>query len=186
MLNKKILQEVTMFLRKLSSKKEYVQFITFIAMSGILYSCQSSEPAKNGLKNESAVVKKDSTTIVAQPADASTNSEQKKVVVYYFHTTFRCQSCNMIEKFTKEAIEAGFANELKSGIVEMKIINVEEKGNEHFAKDYKLYTKSVIVSDVKDGKEITWKNLDKVWTLLRDQNKFIDYIQTEVKTSLKG
>jgi len=176
-----------MTLRKLFTKRNYLDFLFFIAMSGVLYSCQSKEPADNGDKKGSAVTKIDSTApVVTQSSTVDVKSQNKKVVVYYFHTTFRCQSCNMIEKFTKEAVEAGFANELKSGIVEMKIINVEEKGNEHFAKDYKLYTKSVIVSDVKDGKEITWKNLDKVWTLLRDQNKFIDYIQTEVKTSLKG
>jgi hypothetical protein len=152
----------------------------------VLYSCQSNEPAKNSIKKESAVAQKDSTTAVSQSANVNTKDEQKKLVVYYFHTTFRCQSCNMIEKFTKEAIETGFASELKSGRIEMKVINVEEKGNEHFAEDYKLYTKSVIVSDVKDGKEITWKNLDKVWTLLGDNIKFKDYIQTEVRTSLKG
>ncbi|MBN1602903.1 MAG: hypothetical protein JW915_14945 [Chitinispirillaceae bacterium] len=176
-----------MILRKLFFKRNYLDLLVFIAMSGALYSCQSKEPAGNGVKKESAVTKIDSTApVVTQSSTIDVKSQNKKVVVYYFHTTFRCQSCNMIEKFTKEAVESGFASELKNGTVEMKVINVEEKGNEHFAKDYKLYTKSVIVSDVKDGKEITWKNLDKVWTLLGDQNKFIDYIKTEVKTSLKG
>ena len=92
----------------------------------------------------------------------------------------------MIEQYTKEAIQGGFAEEIKDGRIEMKIINVEEKGNEQFAKDYKLYTKSVIVSDVRNGKETTWKNLEKVWQLLGDQNKFKEYIQTEIKTFLKG
>jgi hypothetical protein len=175
-----------MILRKLFNNKNCFNFVAVIAISGVLYSCQSTESPKNNVKKEIAVTKTDSTTAVSQCANVNTKSEQKKVVVYYFHSTFRCQSCNMIEKFTKEAIESGFASELKNGSLEMKVINVEEKGNEHFAEDYKLYTKSVIVSDVKDGKEITWKNLDKIWTLLGDQIKFKDYIQTEVRASLKG
>ncbi|HEX2956339.1 MAG TPA: nitrophenyl compound nitroreductase subunit ArsF family protein [Chitinispirillaceae bacterium] len=175
-----------MTLRKFFNNKICLNLIAFIAMSGVLYSCQSNESAKNTIKKESVVAKKDSTATETPLANVSTKSEQKKVIVYYFHTTFRCQSCNMIEKFTKEAVETGFASELKSGSLEMKVINVEEKGNEHFAEDYKLYTKSVIVSNVKDGKEVTWKNLDKVWTHLGDPNKFKEYIQTEVKTSLKG
>lgn len=176
-----------MNLRSLFKNKKYLYFIMFIAMAGVQYSCQSSEPAKNDVKKESAGIKKD--TVAAAATQASTGDvkgQQKKIVVYYFHTTFRCHSCNMIEKFTKEAVESGFASELNNGTIELKIINIEEKGNEHYAEDYKLYTKSVIVSDVKDGKEITWKNLDKVWTLLGDQAKFIEYIRTEVKTSLKG
>jgi hypothetical protein len=157
--------------------KQATSFFAMIALSGIIGSCQSSEPAKKAVNTDSA---KTMETITAH------KSEQRKLVVYYFHTTFRCQSCNMIEQYTKEAIQGGFAEEIKDGRIEMKIINVEEKGNEQFAKDYKLYTKSVIVSDVRNGKETTWKNLEKVWQLLGDQNKFKEYIQTEIKTFLKG
>lgn len=166
-----------MILSKILRIKQVTNLLAIIAFSGILYSCQSSEPAKKTVKTDSA-----KTTEMA----AAPKSEQKKLVVYYFHTTFRCRSCNMIEQFTKEAVESGFAEELKKGLVEMKVINVEEKGNEHFAEEYKLYTKSVIISDVRNGKEASWKNLEKVWQLLGDQDKFKEYIQTEVKTSLKG
>jgi hypothetical protein len=111
---------------------------------------------------------------------------KKKLIVYYFHGNYRCHSCTMIENLTTQAVESGFGDEIKSGRVEMKVINVETPGNEHFAEDYKLYTKSVILSDLKNGKETAWKNLDKVWTLLRDQGAFIDYIQKEIKTILQG
>jgi hypothetical protein len=63
---------------------------------------------------------------------------------------------------------------------------VEDKGNEHFAEDYKLYTKSVIVSTQKDGKESSWKNLDQIWTLVGDQTKYMEYIRKEVKACLAG
>lgn len=166
-----------MIFQKLMGRKSIVNLLSIIVVSGIFYSCQSSEPAKKEAKTDSAKT--------AATAKAP-KSEQKKIVVYYFHTTFRCKSCNMIEAYTKEAVETGFAEEIKNGSIEMKVINIEEAGNEHFAQDYKLYTKSVIVSDVKEGKEAAWKNLDKVWTLLGDQNKFREYIQTEIRTSLKG
>lgn len=166
-----------MFLSETMRIKQVINLLSIIVFSGIIYSCQSSEPAKKAVKADSA---KTTETAVAP------KSEQKKLVVYYFHTTFRCRSCNMIEQFTKQAVESGFADELKNGLIEFKVINVEEKGNEHFAEEYKLYTKSVIVSDVRNGKEASWKNLDKVWQFLGDQNKFKEYIQTEVKTSLKG
>jgi hypothetical protein len=109
---------------------------------------------------------------------------QQKLVVYYLHGTYRCASCNKIERLTKTAVEQGFADQIRQGRIEMKSINVEESGNEHFVDDYKLYTKSVILSDLKDGKETTWKNLDQIWTLLTSDEKFISYIQKEIKSFL--
>lgn len=108
----------------------------------------------------------------------------RKLTVYYFHGNYRCRSCTMIENLTKQAVNSGFTKELKNGRMDLQVINIEEPGNEHFAQDYKLYTKSVILSDKVNGKEQSWKNLDKVWTLLGDPDKFIDYIQTEVQTLL--
>jgi hypothetical protein len=63
---------------------------------------------------------------------------------------------------------------------------VEESGNEHFNNDYKLYTKSVIVSTMKDGKEISWKNLDRIWQIIHDETKYREYIKNEVAACLKG
>lgn len=167
-----------MIFQKILVNKISMSFLAIMTVSGLLYSCQSSEPVKKTAKTADS----GKTTETA----AASESEQKKLMVYYFHTAFRCHSCTMIEQFTKEAVESGFAEELKKGLIELKVINVEEKGNEHFAEEYKLYTKSVIISDVRNGKESSWKNLEKVWQLLGDQNKFKEYIQAEVKASLKG
>jgi len=50
--------------------------------------------------------------------------------------------------------------------------------------DYQLYTKSVVLSLVKDGKEVKFKNLDKVWQLLRNKDKFYKYIKEETTNFL--
>lgn len=109
-----------------------------------------------------------------------------KIIVYYFHGTNRCQSCMAIERFTRESVEANFAKELKSGEVEFRSINVEETGNNHYVKDYKLYTRSVIISDVVQGKEKRWKNLQKVWELIRQENEFKTYVKKETIAYLQG
>lgn len=105
---------------------------------------------------------------------------ERKIVVYYFHGNSRCASCMTIEQYTRKAVEEAFASELKSSDLELKVINVETPENAHFIKDYQLYTRSVILSDVKEGKETRWKNLQKVWELLRDEQAFKDYVQMEV------
>ncbi|MCK4994989.1 MAG: hypothetical protein KAS13_08110 [Candidatus Omnitrophica bacterium] len=108
-----------------------------------------------------------------------------KVIAYYFYGKVRCYTCNMMEKLTKEAIENNFKNALVSGKLEFKAVNIEERGNEHFVNDYKLYTRSVILSLVKGNKEIKSKNLEKIWKLSRNKQKFIDYVSEEINNLLK-
>lgn len=107
-----------------------------------------------------------------------------QVVTYYFHGTFRCSSCLKIEQYSREAIEKYFGNELKSGKLVFKVINVEDKGNEHFVNDYQLYTKSLVLSLVKDGKEIKSENLAKVWEYFGSKDKFYEYVKGNVESYL--
>lgn len=111
---------------------------------------------------------------------------QVKLVAYYFYGNLRCVSCRKIEEWSGEAISEGFAKEIKSGRVQWRPVNVEVKGNEHFVKDYKLYTRSVVLSETKNGKEVRWKNLDRVWTLLGDEAAFKKYVRDEVSAYLKS
>lgn len=109
-----------------------------------------------------------------------------KVIAYYFHGTFRCPTCHKLEQYSKEAIESNFKDALVSGKLEFKIVNVEDKGNEHFVNDYQLYTKSLVISLMQDGKEVKSKNLAKIWDYVSNKQKFFDYVRSEVNDFLKG
>ena len=109
---------------------------------------------------------------------------EAKVIAYYFYTNSRCQSCYTIEKYTKGSIEENFKDELTSGELVFKPVNVDLKENEHFLGDYQLYTKSVVLSLVKDGEEIKFKNLKKIWELLRNKDEFYKYIKEETRVFL--
>jgi hypothetical protein len=108
-----------------------------------------------------------------------------KVYAYYFHGNARCPTCHRLEQYSREAVESGFKDEIASGKVEFRAINVDEKGNEHYVNDYRLYTKSLIISLVKNGKEVKSKNLTKIWEYAGDRQKFHDYVTGEVKGFLK-
>jgi MFS superfamily sulfate permease-like transporter len=116
----------------------------------------------------------------------ASDKQGHKVIVFYFHGNVRCFTCKRIEQFTKEAVKEEFAEEMKNGVVELKVINVEEAKNNHFIKDYQLYTKSVIISDLKQGKQVQWKNLQRVWELVRNDEAFKRYVQKEVNEYLEG
>ena len=107
------------------------------------------------------------------------------VHVYYFHTTTRCVSCRKIEALSHQAIEAAFTKELKTRTLTWEVVNIDEPPNQHFVQDYKLYTKSVVVVDSVKGDQVRWKNLEKVWQLLNNDQALVHYIQDEVRGYLE-
>ena len=117
---------------------------------------------------------------------ASAFCDGDKVIAYYFHGSFRCPTCRNLEQYAKEAIENNFEEELGKGSLIFKVVNVEDKGNAHFVNDYRLYTKSLVLSLVNDDKEVKHKNLDKIWEYVKDRAKYMNYIKTEVNDFLKG
>ena len=117
----------------------------------------------------------------AAEKDAEIPSEREKVIVYYFHGTYRCSLCTTTERMVYEAIKGSFPKALKEDRLLWKPVNVDKPENRHFIKEYSLFTKSLIITEIKGEKQTKWKNLDKVWRLLRDQEKFSAYITQEVK-----
>jgi len=107
-----------------------------------------------------------------------------KVVAYYFHGTARCVTCRDIESYTKEAIETGFPEAIKTDRLEFRAVNVDEPQNEHFVQDYQLSSSSVVVARFTNGEQTDWKNLQLVWELVPDHDAFMVYIQEETKPFL--
>jgi len=107
------------------------------------------------------------------------------VLVTYFHTTARCMSCLKIEDLTNATMSTRFAGPIAEKRIVWRSLNLDEPANAHFVKDYGLYTKSVVVSEVRDGREVRWKNLEKVWDLLGDADGFQAYVEREVRAFLE-
>lgn len=105
---------------------------------------------------------------------------ESQIIAYYFHGNFRCATCHKLETYAKEALETQFKGEMDSGKLVFKTVNVEEKGNEHFVQEYQLYTKTLIISLIKGGKESKWKNLDKIWDYVGSKEKYFNYVKEEV------
>lgn len=128
-------------------------------------------------KDAVQAVSNDSANIASDKTD---KTEDGTVIAYYFHSTRRCATCKKLEAYSKEAIEDGFEKDLESGNLEFRAVNVDEKENNHFVDEYQLYTKSLILSRVKDGKEIAWQNLDKIWDLVGNEKNYKEYVTKEV------
>jgi len=121
-----------------------------------------------------------------EKGDKTPGKEDRKVIVFYFHGNIRCYTCKRIEQLTVKAVTEAFSDEIKKGLVELQVLNVEDPQYRHFINDYQLYTRSVVVSDFRQGKQKRWKNLQKVWELVHSEEAFEKYIKQEVQEYLKG
>lgn len=129
-------------------------------------------------------VRSGSQPAVAESGESLSESMASKIVLYYFHGTARCATCIKFESFTQEALQGAFAEKLNSGEMEWKMVNVDEPNNKHFVDEYGLYTKSIVIVKIRNGKMVEWKNLKKIWELVGEKNVFVKYIRDEVGTYL--
>lgn len=113
------------------------------------------------------------------PAAAAAASEE--ALVFYFHGNVRCPTCRSIEAYAHEALQSGFADQLRDRRIGWRVVNYELPGNEHFLTDYELVFPSVILVKLQQGRQTNWKNLDRVWELVGDKREFVEYFQQEAR-----
>ena len=117
----------------------------------------------------------------SNPADKAART----YTAYYFHGNFRCDNCKKIEEYSRETIERYFAEELKTKKLTFTIINTDLPEHKHFIEDYQLFTRSLVIAEFKDGKQVRWKNLAKVWNYLNDRDAFYEYVKSEIENYLE-
>lgn len=120
------------------------------------------------------------------PAGAETAPPADGVVAYYFYGDVRCATCRKLEAYSNEAITAGFPAEIESGGLVWLAVNVDGKEDAHFVDDFQLVTKAVVLVEYRDGNVARWENLDKIWTLVRNKENFVEYVQTETRGFLEA
>lgn len=160
-------------------------FIAIVAFGGFMTfgNSQTTAAEKKAVTEPKAEPAKDTK---GTAAEVQQKQEAAKVVVYYFHGNVRCPSCIKLEEYSGEAINNGFQKELSDGTVEFKSINVDEEANKHFIQEYQLVSRSVVVSKIEKGKEVKWKNLDMIWQLVSNHDKYVEYIKNETKNIIEG
>ncbi|MCP4643334.1 MAG: hypothetical protein GY851_23000 [bacterium] len=107
-----------------------------------------------------------------------------RVIAYYFHANIRCESCIKIERFTDQAIQSGFADALKDGTLEWRIVNTDEPENAHYLEDLDEFSKSVILVGMRNGETVEHKSLEDVWLLIENPAEFHRYVKNEIQAYL--
>lgn len=119
----------------------------------------------------------------AGPAVAG-DAPADRVMALYFHRTERCPSCQQIGGYTQEAIETGFVEEMKRGVVAFRFIDFQDEKNARFTNAYRITEPALVVLKISGGKVISYRNLEEIWDKLDDRAAFFLYVQENVRASL--
>ena len=117
--------------------------------------------------------------------DSAEAAPSHQVVACYFHRTNRCPTCKKISSYIEEAVDAGFADEIKAGTVKVKMVDFQDAKNQKLTEAYKITGPTLVLMDIHDGKVKSWKPAPKVWSLVGKKNDFFKYVQQELKDYLK-
>ena len=118
--------------------------------------------------------------------NASLDASISKIEVLDFHSTYRCMTCNAIEKNTKYTLDTYFSEELKADKITFQVVNVDEKENEKIAEKFEASGTSLILNVIKKGKETQINLTDFAFMNGNDQEVFSKELKDKIDTELKA
>lgn len=113
----------------------------------------------------------------------SVKNSADKIEIYYFHRTQRCYSCNTLGQYVKETIEQKFSEEIKSGRIDFREINVDLPENKEVAKKFQAGGSSLFINAIKNGKDNINQDTN-VWRLLNNEYQLKNYLENKINLIL--
>ena len=107
-----------------------------------------------------------------------------ELIVYYMDMGKDCTTCLNLETYTFEAVETWFADELATGRISWRTVDLDEPANEHFVDEFGLYTKSVVLVRPIDGAPYQFDSLSRIWELVYDKEAYMTYIREQIQVFL--
>jgi hypothetical protein len=107
-----------------------------------------------------------------------------QVLVYYMYPAIRCVTCNKIEKTAHGIVHEDYAEAVKGGRLKWREVNISE--NDELAGRYNVASSTVVVVRLKDGREVGFERLDKVWPLAEKPVELTAYIRKAIRAALEG
>jgi len=115
--------------------------------------------------------------ISSEPAD--------RVEVVYFHRTQRCRGCTYAEASIRYTLEMYFKDELASGKVIFKALDVQDEENAAIIKEYGAFTSSLFINTIREGLDHI-EEVEEIWYFLDDDEEFVEVVKNKLEKSLQG
>lgn len=158
-------------MKKLKFYLPYILAVLFIGIIFLVYN--------QGEKKNTSGEQKDEIRIVESQASKSSD----RVQIFLFHATKRCISCINIGKFAKETVEQKFPEELKSGKIEFREINIDLPENKELATKFKATGSALFINAIINNNDNISEDA-QVWRFVSDKEAFISYLSDKIKSLL--
>ena len=119
------------------------------------------------------------------PSSDTTSGPADRVEVVYFHRPQRCSGCIYAEEWTCYTIETYFKDELASGKLTLKVLNVADKKNASIVKKYGAFTSSLFINTIRGGIDHI-EEVKEIWFFLGDDEAFVEAVKSKIEKSLRG
>lgn len=110
--------------------------------------------------------------VAATPVGLNAQLAESQFSAVYFHAANRCQTCRKIEKFAHEALTP----EIEASKLAWQTADFTASDNASLVDQFKVYTSTVVLVEVQDGKVVRWRNLEEVWNHTSKQADFTAFI----------
>lgn len=109
-----------------------------------------------------------------------------KLEVFHFHPTRGCATCTAIGEYANATISTYFADELASGKVAFRHINIDLAENRAVVEQYKVTGSSLMFGVYTSDRKFYPEENIKVWYRTDDQQRFMDYLKGVIEKRLSG
>jgi len=142
----------------------------------------------NGLNTEKQPVDNQQKVVAPKSEQLPTSSAaftSEKVEVFLFHRTVRCSTCIAIGKLAGKTVQEEFPEEVKSGRIVFKEINIDLPENKELAEKFQASGSALYINAIKNGQDNIEQDT-KVWRLTGDEAAFISYLENKLSMVING
>ena len=148
-------------------KKQNFVF-TLLFLSSILISFSSGEKSKGSTPKDSLEIKEVFKSL----------SEIDTLLVVHFHNTVQCSCCINVGNFSKIALEKYFKELYQKKKIIFRECNLDE--DSITANRYKVFHSTLVFNKIIKKKDY-FKEMEWVWDLCENKDKFVKKFQVELK-----
>ncbi len=161
----------------------HIFLIIVISLVATLASCSNATESESPISNLPIIESIPSPVETSAIAPPSPSSKTGWVEVVYFHREQRCNSCTYAENQTRYTLETYFSDELASGVMVFKIINLQDEANAEMVEKYGAHSSSLFITGIKDGIE-SIQGISGIWTKIDRDEAFTEEVKSSIEESL--
>ena len=105
--------------------------------------------------------------------------------VYFFYNDIYCSTCEKLENYALSTIQADYAGELSSGMLQWRTLDMRTSENKHYIEEFSLYSKSIVLVAFENQTITRFKNLEGIWDKVGEEMEYRSYIRENLKTFMQ-